>query len=102
MEFRKEGFYQSLGVVGYISLIATLMQNIERTLGRVEDSFLAPIAFLTLFSTSALTCGLIVFYKPYKLFFDGKKKEAIDIVLSTAISLFIILILIFTFIIISI
>lgn len=99
MEFRKQGLYQALGVVGYISLIATLMQNIERMLGRIEDSFLAPIAFLTLFSTSALICGLIVFYNPYKLFFDGKKKEAIEIVLSTAISLFVILVLLFSVII---
>ena len=45
--------------------------------------FLAPVLFLILFSVSALICGLLVFYRPYKLFFEDKKKEAIDTVLAT-------------------
>ena len=51
--------------------------------------FLAPVLLLILFSVSALICGLLVFYRPYKLFFEGKKKEAIDTVLATTAWLFV-------------
>ncbi len=101
MEFRKQGIYQALGVVGYVSFVATVMENVEKIFGRVESSFLAPVTFLTLFSTSALICGLIVFYKPYRLFSDNKKREAIEVVVSTAISLFAAVILLFTFLILT-
>ncbi len=96
MTFNKQGLYQSLGIVGYVSLVAGIMWNIEKVLGQTADSYFAPVTFITLFSTSALICGLIVFYKPYTLFLAGKKKEAIDVVVSTAISLFAILVLLFT------
>lgn len=94
MKINKTGFLQALGVTAYCSLIAFIIWNGERIFGEME-SYFGPVAFLTLFSTSVLTCGLIVFYKPYKLFFDGKKKEAIDVVLSTVISLFAILVVLF-------
>lgn len=79
----KRGFFQALGVALYCSLVGIFMWNAERLMPG-KPSFLAPIAFLTLFCTSALICALIVFYKPYKLFFDGKKKEAIETVFWTA------------------
>lgn len=90
MKINKIGVLQALGVTAYCSLIALIMWNGEKIFGET-DSYLGPLSFLVLFSTSALTCGLIVFYKPYKLFFEGKKKEAIEVILSTVISLFAIL-----------
>jgi hypothetical protein len=83
----KQGFLQALGIVGYCSVIALIMFNGNKIFGNMNNYF-GPLAFLTMFSTSALTCGLLVFYKPYKLFFDGKKKEAVDTVVATAVSLF--------------
>ncbi len=55
------------------------------------DSYLGPVAVLVMLSVSVLICGLIVFYKPYKLFFAGKKKEAAQSVIFTAVFLFAIL-----------
>ena len=88
MDVKKQGFLQALEVTGYCAVIGLFFGSANKFLPR-QDPILAPVLFLVLFSASALICGLIVFYKPYKLFFDGKKKEAIDTVVFTAVSLFI-------------
>jgi len=95
MTINKQGFFQAIGVAIYCTLVGLFMWNAENIFGKT-DTFFIPIALLTLFSTSALICALIVFYKPYKLFFDGKKKEAIDVVLSTAGFLIVFVVLLFT------
>ena len=87
MKFNKAGLVQALWIVIYCSLISVVMFNGNKIFGKV-DTFITPIAMLTMLSTSVLVCGLLVFYKPYLLFFKGKKKEAIDTVVSTAVSLF--------------
>ena len=53
--------------------------------------------FLTLFCFSVLTCGLIVFYKPYQLFVEKKGKEAMRLVVATTkwLGLFAALVVIF-------
>jgi len=90
----KQGFLQAVGVALYCTLVGTFLWNSNDLFGKA-NTFFAPIAILTLLSTSVMICGLIVFYKPYKLFFDGKKREAADVVVSTAVSLFVFLILFF-------
>lgn len=79
----KQGFLQALGVALYCTIVGFFMWNANKLFANMKN-FFGPVAFLTLFSTSALICALIVFYKPYKLFFAGKKKEALDVVVSTA------------------
>ena len=88
------GVKQALGITFYCSLIGLVIYNGESIFGDM-DSFVGPITFLTMFSVSALTCGLIVFKKPYELFFDGKKIEALNVVVVTALSLFAILAILF-------
>jgi len=82
MKLNKEGLLPSLELVGYIFLITQFLNNGEKFFGQINKS-LGPIMFLTVFCFSALTCGLIVFYKPYLLFVDKKGKEAMRLVLST-------------------
>lgn len=77
------GFYQSLSLAIYCTAIGTFFWNADKIFGKKPSHF-APVAFLTLFLFSALTCGLIVFYNPYRMFFEGKKKDAADLVLATA------------------
>lgn len=91
----RQGFLQAAGVATYCALVGTFMWNASTLLGK-EDTFVTPIVVLTLFCTSVMICGVIVFYKPYKLFFAGKKKEAADVVISTAIWLFVFLVFFFT------
>lgn len=83
---KKLAFLQALGITLYCSLIGSFMLYMESKGG--PDSDFAPIAFLLLFSVSVLTCALTVFYNPFILFFDGKKKEAINLILYTTCWLF--------------
>lgn len=90
----RQGFLQALGVAIYILLVGTFISNANAVFPKIGN-FFGPILFLLLFSTSALICGLIVFYKPYKLFFADKKEEALETVVFTTIFLFILLVLFF-------
>jgi hypothetical protein len=59
------------------------------------NGWFGPILVLLLFSTSALVCGTIVFYKPYKLFLRGKGTDAANVVISTVFWLFVLLLVSF-------
>ena len=88
------GVLQIIGVSLYCTAIGSIMQNGDKFFGK-QDNFLTPIFVLTLFCVSALICLIIVFKKPYELFLDGKRKEALSVILYTAVSLFVILIVLF-------
>ncbi len=77
-----QGFTQALEVALYCSLIGILFWKGDDIFGKVPN-YAGPVAFLILFIFSALTCALLVFYKPYKLFFADDKKGALDLVLVT-------------------
>ena len=94
MNSKLQGFLQALGVFVYCGLIGLFMFNANHILGKT-DNFSSPILFLLLFSTSVLVCALFVFYKPYKLFFDNKKKEAINVVVYTSLWLLVFLFIFF-------
>jgi hypothetical protein len=87
MSIKKAGFLQALGVTFYCSLVGLLFWQGNHLFPKVNQYF-APVVMLLLLSVSVLICGLLVFYKPYRLFFAGKKKDAINIVLSTSFWLF--------------
>jgi hypothetical protein len=49
-----------------------------------KDNYIfAPIAFLSLFTFSAATMGYLFFYQPFVFYFDGKKKQALNLFLQT-------------------
>ncbi|OGG01886.1 hypothetical protein A2Z33_01410 [Candidatus Gottesmanbacteria bacterium RBG_16_52_11] len=77
------GFVQASGVAAYCSLVGILFYKGNEIFGRVPNYF-GPVAFLLLFSVSALICGIAVFYHPYRIFFEGKKQAAADLVVATA------------------
>lgn len=95
----KQGIKQALGVVFYCAVVGTVMQNGSKIFGE-KDTFMTPILVLTMFCVSVLTCTLIVFKWPYELFFDNKKKEALNVVVYTAITLVVFLLLLISLIII--
>lgn len=82
------GFLQALEVTAYCAGVGFFMWNDEKIFQNFHY-FLGPVMLLLLFSVSALICGLIVFYRPYKLFFEDRKKEAVELVLYTTLWLFI-------------
>ena len=81
------GFLQATGIYVYILMVAWFMFNGERFVGNTP-SFLVPVFALTLFVTSALITSSMALYHPIILFFvKNNKARALQIVMSTAISL---------------
>ena len=78
----KNPFLNALAAIAYIALVSSLMffgtQN-----ARPEDSVLAPIMIISLFTLSAAVMGYIFLYNPFRLYFDGQKKEALNLFLQT-------------------
>lgn len=48
-----------------------------------EDTVLAPIAMISLFTLSAAVMGYLFCYGPLMLYFDGKKKQAAQLFVQT-------------------
>ena len=78
-----KGFAPAFGIVGYVAVFTSFITSLNKFMPGPDPSW-APLVFLPIFCFSALTCSLIVFYKPYMLFVDKKGKEAGQLVLATA------------------
>jgi hypothetical protein len=91
LSLKKKGLLQATGVAVYCLLVGLFFFNANALLGQT-NIFLTQVTILVLLSVSVLICGLLVFYLPYKLFFDKKRKEAADLVLFTTGFLFLYLI----------
>jgi len=94
---KKTSFLNALGVLVYIVLVATMMQNGDKLFGKM-DNFISPVAFLLLFTLSAFVVGGLVIAKPIMLYIDGKKKEAVRLFVQTSLwlAVFTVLALVFT------
>ena len=66
----------------YIVLIAVLMTVGTRHLPK-EDTIMAPIAMVSLFTLSAAVMGYLFCFEPLQMYFDGKKKAAVTFFLQT-------------------
>ena len=78
-------FLQAAAVVIYCGLVALLIWRANEVFGGGPNYF-GPLLFLTLFVTSALVTGLMVLGYPIKLFWiENKKKEAIKLLVETAL-----------------
>jgi hypothetical protein len=86
-------FVNSVGVLVYVALVATIIQNGEKIFGQMKN-FAGPIAFLLLFVFSALVTGLLVLGRPVYLFLDGFKKESVKMLLYTVGWMFLIMVLV--------
>ena len=69
-------FGHALAVLGYISLIVTLITNLERYFANTPDTFMAPIAMLLLLVLSVAVMAVLVFGRPVYLFLNNAKQEA--------------------------
>jgi hypothetical protein len=82
------GLFEAAGVVAYIISFALAVGKLQVFAENFSPSPAASMTlFLLAFSSSALICGLIVFGYPYILFMEGKKREAVAVVLWGAASL---------------
>jgi hypothetical protein len=83
----------SLGVLVYVTLVALFMNNAEKIFGK-KDNFMTGIIVLLIFILSALITGSLVLGRPILFYLDGKKAEAVKLLLYTIISLAVILVLV--------
>lgn len=92
----KQAIFNSFGVLAYIFIVTTVIRNVDRIMaGQPDNPVIAPIAFLLLFIFSALFTGGLILGRPIMLYLDGKKREGVFLLLYTAASLFVWLILAF-------
>lgn len=91
----KNPIINSLGALGYISLVATIMTYIEGNPPH-SKSIIGPIAFISMLTLSAAVMGYIFLSNPVQLYLDGKKKEAVKLFVQTLLSFAVITAIIFT------
>ncbi len=78
----KNPLINALLAVLYITLVSSLMFfGTKHNFG--QDTVLAPIAMISLFTFSAATMGYLFLYQPFILYFDNKRKLALDLFLKT-------------------
>lgn len=78
----KNPIYNALAAEGYIALIGFIMYYGTEYAPKAP-SFIAPVAVISLFTLSAAVMGYIFCYTPAILYFDGKKKAAVELFLQT-------------------
>jgi len=91
---------QAAGLTAYVSLIAFFMQNAQNWFGPQEgNKMFGTMVFLLIFIISALVSASIMLAYPASLFFKGKKKTALKIMLQSVgwLVVFLAGIIIFTF-----
>lgn len=79
----KQSLLFSSLVVLYIALVATIMSRAEQIVGQGDKTVLAPIIFLLLLVVSVATMGILIFGKPIMLYMDGKKRDAVIMMICT-------------------
>lgn len=83
----KTAFLNAIGTALYVAGVGSFMYfGTMIKIGR-KATFLAPIAMLLLFVSSAALTGYLIFGKPALLYVDGKKKEALNL-LSYTLAIF--------------
>ena len=68
----------------YICILVLVMTWGTKMVPR-EDTFMAPIVVISLFTLSAAVMGYLFCYQPATLYFDGKKKQGMQLFLKTVI-----------------
>jgi hypothetical protein len=92
----KTALVNTLGVLVYVGIVATVMNNAERIFGKM-DSVIGAVGFLMLFVLSAGVVGSLIVGKPIFMYLDGKKKEAISLLAWTLAFLAIVTIIILVY-----
>lgn len=70
----------------YIFLVVAVMSFVTEPMKNKPDSFFAPIIVLFVLTLSVAVMAYLFFYEPFILYFDNKKKEALDFFLKTVLN----------------
>lgn len=78
----KNPFINAVSALGYIVFIVLVM-TWGTKMAPGPDTFMAPLAAVSLFTLSAAVMGYLFCFQPIQLYFDGKKKPAVELFLKT-------------------
>ncbi len=78
----KNPFVNAFAASLYITVIASIMFYGTKNLG-AANSVIVPIVVLSVFTLSAAVMGYLFLYQPLQLYFEGKKKNAVNLFLQT-------------------
>jgi len=92
-EIIKYALVNSLWTILYIILIGTLLFSAERVFPQEPSAFI-PIVMLLLFVFSATVTGALILGRPILWYLDGKKQEAISLLLYTIAIFFVVILMI--------
>jgi hypothetical protein len=96
----KHAAINALATFLYVILVASFIYFLGQILpGPDNKTVLIPIAMLMLFVFSAALTGFLVLGRPVMWYLDGKKKEAVSLLLYTIGFLFVITLIVFIFLI---
>lgn len=74
----------AMGTILYIVLIASFLSNAQHIFGPDEPkTVLVPIMMLSLLVFSVAVTGSLIFGRPILWYLDGKKKEALSLLIYT-------------------
>ena len=79
----KNPILNALSATCYIILIVSIINFLSKNVTEVPKSVVAPILFLSMLCLSAAVMGYIFLAQPLMLYFDGKKKQAVELVVKT-------------------
>ncbi len=88
------GLLNALAAAAYVGLVALLISNANHVFGP-GGGVLVVSAFLLVFVISAAVMGIVIFGRPILWYFNGKKREAINLVAATITFLVVIVAIVF-------
>lgn len=81
----KNPILNAFGASAYIFLVVAVMNFVTEPMNNKPDTFFAPIIMLFVLTLSVAVMAYLFFYQPFILYFDNKKKEALDLFLKTVL-----------------
>lgn len=75
----------AMATAAYIVAVASFMFYVPKKVFGTADTVLVPIVMLMLLVFSAAFTGLLIFGRPAFWYLDGKKKEALSLLISTLV-----------------
>lgn len=71
----KNPFYNALAAIAYIVIVVLGINSMSRV--APEDNILMPMAALSLLVLSVCVMGYVFFFEPFRMYFDGERREAL-------------------------
>ena len=79
----KNPILNALSATCYIILIVSIINFLSKNITEEPKSVVAPIIFLSMLSLSAAVMGFVFLAQPLMLYLDGKKKQAVELIIKT-------------------